>query len=281
VRAAYYLPIFVLVNQRILERRGYVVELRPLYERNTDMINDFTAGRIDVTAQSCLTMFPLEARYPNRFKFIYGQNNKSYFFLVPPNSPIQSLGDLAGKTVATWTSPTAYLSIPLILRPLIGDPSQVKVNRVDVSSLNQVLADKQADAVFSTDVFISRAIRQGWGRYVTKTPPLEGVENPFFNGGGLINPKLAADEPRVASDIQAAFDEAISFIQSKPEQARALIPKYLKDVSNEDAERAPLDEFVPIAGVDMESAQRIADRLFKEGDLDRRIDVRHLFFVQK
>lgn len=278
VRAAYYLPFFVVKDQRLLEKLGYTVELTE-YERNTDMLNDFTSGRIDVAAQSSLTMFPLEARYPDRFKFIYAQNNASYSFLVPRHSAVHSLRDLAGKTVGTWTSPTAYNSIRLVLRPLM-DPEQVRVQGVEISLLNQLLADKKVDAVLSTDVFVASALRLGYGAYLVKSPLRDYVQNPFFSGGGFVSPRLVAQDPQVAADIQLAFDEAVSFINEHNDRARALLPVYLKDVTLEDAQNAPLDDFLHMAQVDKGLAQQIANKLLSEGLLEAPVNVAPLFLDQ-
>jgi ABC-type nitrate/sulfonate/bicarbonate transport system substrate-binding protein len=264
-------------EQRMLDRKGYLVDLQ-VYERNTDMVNDFTSGRLDVTSQSSLTLFPLEARYPNRFKFIYGQNNQSYSFIVPTSSSLQSLRDLADKTVVTWTSPTAYLSIRLVLKPLVADLRRVNIAGVQISDLNQMLADNKVDAAFSTDVFIARAIRKGWARYLSKDPLKDNVANPFFSGGGFVSPALIGSEPQVAADIQSAFEEAIDFIEKSPADARSLLPAYIKTIELEDALAAPIDEFVPVNRIDIDRAQRLADRLYDEGELERRIDVQPLFF---
>jgi ABC-type nitrate/sulfonate/bicarbonate transport system substrate-binding protein len=141
-----------------------------------------------------------------------------------------------------------------------------------------MLADKKTDAVFSTDVFIARAVRKGWGRVLSKEPLKDYVSNPFFSGGGFVSPSLIASEPLVANDIQVAFEEAIEFIDTNAAAARRLLPGYIKTIEEEDALAAPIDEFVPINRVDVERAQHLADRLYDEGELDKRIDVRPLFF---
>lgn len=277
VPAAYYLPIFVLKDQRLLERLGYEVDVKE-YQRNTDMINDFTAGRLDMTAQSSLTMFPLEARFPDRFKFVYGQNNRSYAFVVPKDSPIRSLKDLEGKTIATWSSPTAQAAIQLTLRPIIHDQNRIIIQRVGFADLVALLREKKVDAVFSTDVYVAEAIREGIGRYLVQYPLPTYVVDPFFSGGGIISPSLVAREPQVAADIQAACDEAIAFIERSPAEARRLITKYAKAVAEADAMSAELDEFFPVARVDVSRAQFLADKLSDVGDLmERRINVNKLF----
>jgi ABC-type nitrate/sulfonate/bicarbonate transport system substrate-binding protein len=106
VPAAYYLPVFVVQERGLLRKRGYTSKVE-IFAKNTDMMDAFLEGNLEFTAQSSGTMFPLESRHPNRFRFIYGQNNKSYSFIVPTNSEIKSLKDLKGKRVVTWPSPTA------------------------------------------------------------------------------------------------------------------------------------------------------------------------------
>ena len=276
VRAAYYLPEFVVYKNGYLAARGYDVELK-IYERNTDMINDYLSGRLDVVAQGALTLFPMELRYGNRFLFVYGQNSSSYSFLVPQNSKISSLQQLQGKTIAIWTSTTADTAVKLVMLKAGGIQPKT-IDRVDISTLNLVLANKKADAVFTTDVFISQALREKWGKYLEPAPLTHYVLNPFFNGGGFITPELARREPKIAKDIQGAFDEAITFIDAHNQDARSMLPDFVKTVTLQDAAAAPLDEFVPIDKVDGASAQKLADLLQAQGFLNSHLAVDPLFY---
>jgi ABC-type nitrate/sulfonate/bicarbonate transport system substrate-binding protein len=276
VRAAYYLPEFVVYRNGYLASRGYEVELK-IYERNTDMINDYLAGRLDVVAQGALTLFPMELRYGNRFLFIYGQNSSSYSFLVPQNSKISSLQQLQGKTVVIWTSTTADTAVKLILAKAGGIQPKT-IDRVDISTLNQVLSNNKADAVFSTDVFIAQALREKWGRYLEPAPLTRYVLDPFFNGGGFITPELASREPKVAKDLQMAFEQAIEFIGTHDQDARSMLPEFVKTVTLEDATKAPLDQFVPIAKIDGANAQKLADLLQAQGFLNSHLSVDQLFY---
>lgn len=276
VPAAYYLPIFVVQEKGFLKTRGYESRVE-VFSANTNMMDAFLTGNLEIAAQSSGTLFPLESRQPNRFRFIYGQNNKSYSFIVAENSEIQSLKDLEGKKVATWPSPTAQLAIQLSVKPFF-DPSKVAIQPVEFKLLNQVLFQKEVEAVFNTDVFTAQAIRSGKARYLEQLPLPKYVMDPFFNGGGFINPKLITEDPKMAKAIKEAFDEAIQYINEHNEEARLLIakPEYVP-AEKEDILAAPLDEYISVEQVNIEQAQRLADIFLEKNMLAKKIDVSKLF----
>ena len=275
VPAAYYLPVFVVQEKGLLKKRGYESTVA-VSNSNTTMLDDFYVGDLDVTAQSSATMFPREANIPGRYKFIYGQNSRSYAFLVLKASPIKSMSDLKGKRIATWRSPTARLAVELCVQAFF-DPNDMIVEPMDFGNLNDALYEKRVDAVFSTDVFIAKAIRDGRAQYLEQFPLSKYVMDPFFNGGGFIQASIARDNPAQAKAIQEAFEEAIQFIHDNEREARLLMAKYVP-AEEADLLNAPIDEYIPNAKIDLGKAQELADILFARGQMEKRLDVRSLFF---
>ena len=275
VPSAFYLPIFVVQEQGLLKKRGYDSTVE-VFNANTNMMDAFIAGNVDLAAQSSGTMFPLELKHPGLFKFVYGQNANSYSFIVKSNSPNNSLRDLNGKKIATWNSPTAKLTIELCLKPFF-DPSNVEIRQVDFKLLNQVLENGEVDAVFGPDVFPTQGVRSGKARYLESNPMPKYVLNPFFNGGGFVNANLIKESPELAGAVKEAFDEAIEFINSHNEEARRLMVKYVP-ADEQDLLTTPLDQFIPNEQVDMEKAQRVADIFSENGLMNRKVEISGLFY---
>jgi ABC-type nitrate/sulfonate/bicarbonate transport system substrate-binding protein len=154
VPAGYYLPFLIVESDGLLEKRGYSMKLQSFGD-NAEMISLFINGHLDVTAQSCFTMFPIETQHPGLFKFIYGQYTNSYYFMVPTSSKYLSLGHLKGAKIGTWKSPTAENYIKLILR---GANLEVKrdydIQRFDATDLAPALENGVVPVIWTCPHFM-------------------------------------------------------------------------------------------------------------------------------
>jgi len=275
VPAAYYLPIFVAKEKGFFSQNGLDVEVIT-FNNNSDMLNAFLKGDIDVTAQSGGSLFPLEATSPGKFKFIYGQNNLSYSFVVRADSSIKSLVDLKGKRIGIWPSPTPKVFVNLILKKYF-DPKDVEIVPLDFKLLNQALAQKQVDAVFNTDIFTETGIENGISKYLVKYPMRDEVLNPTFNGGGIISAKLAETNSQRVKKIKKSFELAIDYIRQNPEDARKTLLKFIS-VDESIALKAPLDEYIKLDEINLNKAQELADILYNEKLMDKAIKFPDLLY---
>src|ERR1043165_2103128 len=270
VRAAYYLPLFVVQEKELLKKRGYESQLE-LFNTNPAMIDSFLAGKLEIAAQSSGTMFPLELQHPNQFRFIYGQNNKSYSFIVLKTSKIRTLADLRGKKIATWPSPTAKVFVELCLKRFF-DPKEATIIPKDFALLNQVLYQHDVDAVFNTDVFTAQALHSGKAKILEEFPMTKYILSPLFNGGGFVREQFAESQPDATSAVVQAFNEAIEYIATHPEEARLLMTKYVS-ADRSDLLAAQLDDYVQVTQINIPKAQELADILASSGLMNRDIQV--------
>lgn len=274
VPAAYYLPLMVAQDQHLFEKYGLRSELT-LKNNNNDMMNMLLHGDADVSALGSGGAFPLEAASPERVRFIYGQYAHSYSLIVPTESTIKSLQDLKGKKIGTWPSPTSRVFLHLILDSRIGADS-FQVVPLEFRFLNQALNRGDVDALFNTDVFTEEAIQSGSARYLSRYPMEEYVQKPFFNGGGLVQRSFQEKNPKVYEIVLKVMDEAITFIQTNESAARQSLIAHV-GVSSAVANNAPLDQFVRFSEIDLGSAQHVADLLFAQKVLPRKIEVKVMF----
>ena len=275
VPSAYYLPIFVAKEKGFFEQNGFNAEV-VIFNNNSDMLNAFLRGDVDTTAQSGGSLFPLEATSPGKFKFIYGQNNLSYSFVVRNDSSIKSLNDLKGKRIGTWPSPTARVFVKLVLKKYF-DPREVEIVPLDFKLLNQALEQKQVDAGFNTDIFTETGIQNGISKYLVKHPMRDEVINPTFNGGGIVSSELIKSNPQKAERIKKSFEQAIEYIRQNPEEARKIILKFVS-VDEKIALTAPLDDYLKVNEINIDKAQELADILYGEKLMDKAIKFSDLIY---
>jgi sulfonate transport system substrate-binding protein len=274
VPAAFYLPLMVAHDQALFEKYGLKSDLK-LYNNNNDMMNAVLHGDADLGGLGSGGAFPLEIASPGRVRFVYGQNNQSYSFVVPSGSLISKLEDLRGKKIGTWPSPTPQALLHLMLDQRIGRDG-FEIVPYEFRLLNQALKTKEVDALFSTDVFTQQAIDLDGNRLLSKIPVEEYVLKPFFNGGGLVQRDLEIRRPEVYRAIINAMKDAVSFIRTHPEEARHSLVIHI-GVSEDVARRAPIDEFTQLDEIDVSNAQKVADLFFEQKVLTKKIDVASMF----
>lgn len=278
VPAAYYLPIFVAKEKGFFAKNGLDAQI-VFFNTTTDMLNAFLKGDLDVIAQSCGSLFPLEAISPGKFKFIYGQNNLSYSFVVRSDSNIKSLSDLKSKRIGTWPSPTAKVFVNLVLKKYFDPTKEAEIVPLDFKLLNQALEQKQVDAVFNTDIFTETGIQNKISKYLVRYPMRNEVIDPTFNGGGIVSAKLTKTNPQKVKKIKKSFEQAIDYINQDPKGARKTLLAFVS-VSEKIALSAPLDEYLKVDEINTTKAQKLADILYKEKLMDKAINFSGLIYAK-
>jgi ABC-type nitrate/sulfonate/bicarbonate transport system substrate-binding protein len=273
VPAGYYLPFIIMENDGLLSKRGYQLKLNS-HKSNAEMINQFINGRLDVTAQSALTMFPVEEKHPGKFKFIYAQEMQGYSFVVPDKSTIKTLSDLKKKKIGIWTSPTAEVAIKIALHHEGLNKGDYDTKRYPADQVVSALENKQVDAVFLFDVPAQHLVNSKNFRYLASDTALNNILDviedgklrhiPIFNGGAFINQKLISSNPAKAQAIRDALLEAIIIINKEPERVRGILAKKIGAL-DVDAQNAHYDIFYAPEDKAVESSKKTLELLKNNG----------------
>lgn len=272
VPAAFYLPLMVAHDQGFFEELGYTTDL-VIFNSVNDQMNAVLRGDADLGGIGSGGLFALEAQSPGTVQLVYGQNNRSYSFLVRPDSEIDDYEALRGKRIGTWPSPTPQVFIHLLLDPILGRDG-FSIVPIEFRFLGQGLKSGDVDALFNTDVFTQQAIELGVATYLSRYP-LEDLKKPFFNGGGIVRKDLQTRRPGVYDAIQKALPEVLSFIETQNEAARRSLVRHV-GVSESVAMNAPMDAFVSSDRIDLRKAQQVADLLTEAGVVSKSIKVQGL-----
>jgi NitT/TauT family transport system substrate-binding protein len=152
---------------------------------------------------------------------------EEFAVVIRNGAGIEAPRDYAGKKVGTNTI-GAFLHVIFVewLKKNGVDPRRVPVVEVPFPQMNDVMRQGQVDAVLSVQPFVGRMVQAGTGRAVTD----------FLNDfpQGMPVALFVAKRSYVAANLQAvqglraALGEAIAFMDSKPDQARAYTLQYLK-----------------------------------------------------
>ena len=188
--------------------------------------------------------------------------------MVKGDSPIQTPADLEGKTVAANTLQNIVdTSVRQSVRKAGGDPTKVKFTALPFPEQPAALENGQVDAVFVVEPFQQAVLAQGGRKiassYVDAAPNLTVAA--YF-----ASQQLLTENPDLVKRFTEAMQESLSYADSHPDEARAIIGTYTK-IAPEVIEKVTLPKWP--AEVNRDAVQTLADLALEDGLLTEAADV--------
>lgn len=155
--------------------------------------------------------------------------------VVPAGSGITSAKDLAGKTVSVNNlSNIGDTTIKSVIEKDGGDPSGVKFVEVAFPDAPAALANKQVDAAWILEPFLSKAVAEGGtivsSNFVEMSPELDIAG--YFTKADTITGKAELTEK-----FTRAMNKSLEYAQAHPQEVRDIVGTYTKI---DDATRAKM-----------------------------------------
>jgi NitT/TauT family transport system substrate-binding protein len=155
--------------------------------------------------------------------------------VVPAGSGITSAKDLAGKTVSVNNlSNIGDTTIKSVIEKDGGDPSSVKFVEVAFPDAPAALANKQVDAAWILEPFLSKAVAEGGtivsSNFVEMSPELDIAG--YFTKADTITGKAELTEK-----FTRAMNKSLEYAQAHPDEVRDIVGTYTKI---DDATRAKM-----------------------------------------
>ena len=144
--------------------------------------------------------------------------------VVPKGSPIKSIEDLPGKTIAV--NALRGLAEVVISRSLEKhgvDYRDVKLLEVPFPEMPAALAQKRVDAALLTEPFLSAVLAEG-GKQID-APSVETVPN-FPNGVYVATEQYIAENGDIVDRFARAMNRSLEYAQDHPEEVRRIVPTY-------------------------------------------------------
>jgi NitT/TauT family transport system substrate-binding protein len=190
---------------------------------------------------------------------------------VKADSPIKTAKDLEGKTVAANTLQNIVdTSVRASVRKAGGDPTKVKFTAIPFPEQPSALAAGQVDAVFVVEPF-QQAVLDFGGRKIASsyvdTAPNLAVALYFAST------KLITENPDLVKRFTEAMQESLSYADSHPDEARAVLRDYTK-IDPGVIEKLTLPKWP--AEINRDSVQTLADLALEDGLLTEPADVNAL-----
>jgi NitT/TauT family transport system substrate-binding protein len=143
--------------------------------------------------------------------------HKCSALVVKKDGPIQSVKDLAGKTIG-YVPGTMHeiLLRETLTRNGLNPDKDVKLTRVDFFDMGLALAGGSIDAFLSGEPFPTLAKMEGYGRVLAY--PYYGESIGSINAGMLVKRETSGKSPEVVAGLVKAHAQATDFLKAHPDQ---------------------------------------------------------------
>lgn len=282
------LPLYVGLERGIFKEAGLNVEgakFASAQQVAEAMIAGRVQGSANGTASAALGL--AEITSPGLLKIICSNpsNRKLVLdqFLVPKDSPIKAISELAGKKVASGPGIQNVTLAKIILEKNgIANP---QVTELPVGQHVPALAAGQIDAVYTLEPTgtagrlkgISRTLENGViAKYV-----LGDADAPWFGGSATLTTAFLKEKPELAKKYVAAYAKAVDWVRKYPDESRTHMDGFT-------AIDETLVNEVPLAGFtlynefkpsDVEYFQKFFDVFTERKIFSKRLDVKSLLYT--
>lgn len=269
---------FVAQRQGFFRREGVTVEMVNFANSN-DMVNALVSGQLDVLpAVSLVPVVHLEIQHPGRVRLFSHSRmrTRSAFdsIIVRQGSPLQTLGDLAGRRIGVFPGTSAPRMLAAFLRRQGVDPARVTTVSLPPPAQIPSLEQGAIDALFSYEPTTTVALQRGGYRTLYGSV-YTALQDPCPIGSSVVSRAFERTHPEAARRAIRAIDGAVDSVRARPTEARALLPALLplpRDVVG----AVTLVDVTRADEIDGASLQRFVDLLHEVGETPSRFDVHRL-----
>jgi NitT/TauT family transport system substrate-binding protein len=144
--------------------------------------------------------------------------------VVPGDSPIQSMADLAGRTVSVNTlNNIGDTTIRSVVEEAGGDPAAVQFVEIPFPDAPAALQSGQVDAAWILDPFLTEAVDAG-GRVLSYN--FSDFHPELDISCVFTSQQLLQEQPEVVEAFQRAMNRSLEFSQENPDEVRRITGTY-------------------------------------------------------
>lgn len=221
-------PLYVGIREKFFEQEGLKVQAVPV-QKSADAIPGMSNGGIDVVFGNHATFFALEASGSKKVRLINEATTltpRHMAVLVPKDSPIKTMKDLEGRTVAVHLiNNIQQLSFNAVLKHNNVDSSKVKYTQVLFPNMGAALDKGDVDAVHIVEPYLSDAVQKLGARLVA-----DGGSEPVTNlplDGYYVADDWARKNPKTAAAFQRAMLKAQASASDRT-KLEGVLPQFTK-----------------------------------------------------
>jgi NitT/TauT family transport system substrate-binding protein len=144
--------------------------------------------------------------------------------VVPADSPIQSVADLAGRRVAVNNLKNiGEVTIRKGVEDAGGDPASVEFLELPFPDMPAAVANGDVDAAWVVEPFVTVATAQGARAvFYPFAHPIEDLTVATY----FTSEQVIQEDPDLVDDFQAAINESLEYASSNPDEVRRILLTY-------------------------------------------------------
>ena len=222
--------IYAAVKQGFFAAEGLDVTLQS-GRGSSDAITKLASGTADVGVAGIAALMTAVAESNAPVKAvmsIYSKGPDAIFTVK--GSGVNTLKDVTGKTVATATFSSSNALWPVMQQNLSIDPAQVKLLKVDPSTLAPLLAQGKVDATINwitVAPLFERVLKQAGKELVVLPWSSQGLEG--YGWSVMASDKFIKERPdvlaRVLKVLRKSFDYALHNPDAAAADLKAMVPE--------------------------------------------------------
>lgn len=224
-------PIFLGNKQGFFEEEGLKLDIQTA-SGGAAIVPGIVSGSFDFAFSNLISVMVakdkgLDLKFVANGASSTGEEGKDVGGVVAPaGSGIQSAKDLAGKTVSVNNlSNIGDTTIKSVIEKDGGDPKSVKFVEVAFPDAPAALANKQVDAAWILEPFLSKAVAEGGtivsSNFVEMSPELDIAG--YFTKADTIKGKAELTEK-----FTRAMNKSLEYAQEHPREVRDIVGTYTK-----------------------------------------------------
>lgn len=234
------LPVFVAQEKGIFEKHGIRASLK-MYETAQPLMQALVAGQVSAAGYTALPItFNGMLRSQKDLYFIttmVEDNQHRISYLIRPRSQegkpstINSVKDLAGKRIGILPTIAYKAWLQEVLRKNGLDPEKdVVIQQIAPTQQGQALKNGGVDALFTNDPAATSIIQLGIGELVSDEVEVpQNIQDPFPFGSFNVDKAWADSNPEVYNKLVSALDEAVTYVNTHPDESKKLMVPYLPE----------------------------------------------------
>jgi NitT/TauT family transport system substrate-binding protein len=271
-------PLHLGDRKGFFRDEGIELDLQP-QQGGSVTITGVVSGHLDMGFANTVSLLlahekglPLPAVAPAASVGTDAETEDFTALMVRSDSPINSVKDLAGQTIAVNTVKSMVDTMVRASLDASGvDSSSVKFIEIPFADQVAALQNKQVDVIAPQEPFLTEAERGGLksvlkGYYVTAIPD-------FTNGMYFTSEQFLKKSPKTVEAFQRAMQKSIEYANAHESEVREIIPEFT-GVEPSVAGEIALPQWKP--KINRDSLEKLSDKLLEYGLVKERPDVQKI-----
>jgi NitT/TauT family transport system substrate-binding protein len=275
-------PLYLGINKGFYTDQGLKPEMAPEQDTASSAAS-LMGGALDIAFVSTTSLLraisnglKLRALSPVEGVIDPKDPNPSVALLVTGTSPIKSLKDLNGKTVAVPTLNSGlHMETMSDVDKHGGDSKSVKFTQLPFSAQAAALTSGRVDAIACAEPYKTLLLKQG--ARAIGYPDLDIMANSWVVAWCASDDYIAKNTDVVKRFIKANAT-AMSYAARHLDEARAVIPTIVPTISAEEAKTTPLGT-IYVPNLEIGTVLRYIELLTKYGNLSNAPDPRNVIYT--